>query len=117
MKRLVLLFPRRWRHRYGQEVAELLAASPHPWRDGLNVAAQAVLVWLGVPVVKIVVLVITALALVGFGFTVGQLADGVSEIPRHWWSSASAALTLSLLVGTGVIFAKARPAQYEDCAD
>jgi len=66
------------------------------------------LVWLEVPVVKIAVLVLTAVALVWFGFTVGQLADGVRDVPRHWWSSASAAAALALVFATGITLAKGR---------
>ena len=37
-----------------------------------------------------------------FGFTVGQLADGVSEIPQHWWSSVSAAAAI-VAVATALV--------------
>jgi hypothetical protein len=93
MRRLVWLYPRRWRDRYGRELVELLDVSQRPWRDSVNVLVHAALVWLEVPVVKLIVIVAAPASLMLFGFSVGQLADGVREVPHHWWSSASAALT------------------------
>jgi hypothetical protein len=102
VKRLVRLYPRRWRDRYGREMSDLLSASERPWRDGLNIAAYAVLAWLEVPLFRAIVTVVAAGSLVMFGFTVGQLADGVSEIPEHWWSSASASVAI-VAVATALI--------------
>jgi hypothetical protein len=83
-------------------MVELLAASQRPWRDGVNVAAHAGLAWSEVPMVKVTILIAAAAALVMFGFTVGQLADGIHEIPRHWWSSISAAVAI-LAVAAAVV--------------
>ena len=91
------------------ELVDLLAVSQHPWRDGVNVAGHAALVWSEVPVFKVIVVVLAAASLVGFGFTVGQLADGVPEIPHHWWSSASAGLTVIAVVAAIVSIARTRP--------
>ena len=91
MRWLARLYPRRWRDRYGSEVADLLGVSDHPWRDGADVAVHAALVWLEVPMVKLALMALAAGSLVLFGFSVGQLADGVFEIHEHWWSTASAA--------------------------
>ena len=102
MKRLVRLYPRRWRDRFGREMSELLSASERPWRDGLNIAAYAVLAWMEVPVFKAIVTIVAAASLVMFGFTVGQLADGVREIPHHWWSSVSAAVAI-VAVATALV--------------
>ena len=109
MRHLVWLYPRRWRERYGAELADLLAVSNHPWRDGVNVAGHAALVWSEVPVFKAMVVVLAAASLVVLGFTVGQLAHGVPEIPHHWWSSASACLTVVAVAAAIVSIARTRP--------
>ncbi len=44
--------------------------------------------------VKVVLVASAVTSLVAFGFAVGQLADGVAEVHRHWWSSAAAATAL-----------------------
>ncbi len=97
---LTRLYPRDWRERYEGEVVDLVATSRHPCRDRANVALHAVVPWLEVPMIKSLVLVSTAIALVVFGFTIGQLADGVAEIPRHWWSLAAAGVATCGLVAT-----------------
>lgn len=109
MRYLARLYPRTWRDRYGQEVAELLAASPHPWRDGINVAACAAVAWLEVPMIKVIVLLSAVITLVLFGFAVGQLAGGVPEIARHWWSSASAGVAACALGASISVLAEGRP--------
>jgi hypothetical protein len=43
MKRLLHLYPRATRDRYGEEISLLLEESPHPVRDGLNVFWHALL--------------------------------------------------------------------------
>ncbi len=108
MKWLVRLYPRTWRHRYGREIAELLAASEHPWRDSTNVALYAALAWTEVTMFKPMMLILAAASLVLFGFTVGQLAGGVREIPQHWWSSISAAVALIAVAGAIVGLIRAR---------
>ena len=108
MKRLVWLYPRRWRDRYGREMVELLAASQHPWRDGVNLAAHAALAWSDVAMFRVISLLLAAAALVMFGFTVGQLADGVHEIPQHWWSSISAAVAILALTAAIVGLTRSR---------
>ena len=108
MKRLVWLYPRRWRDRYGREMVELLATSQHPWRDGMNLAVYAALAWSEVPMFKVISLLVAAAALVMFGFTVGQLADGVQEIPQHWWSTISAAVAILALAAATVSLTRSR---------
>jgi hypothetical protein len=108
VKWLVRLYPRTWRHRYGREIAELLAASEHPWPDGVNVALYAALAWTEVTMFKPMMLILAAASLVLFGFTVGQLAGGVREIPEHWWSSISAAAVLIAVAGAIVSLTRTR---------
>jgi hypothetical protein len=108
MKWLVRLYPRTWRHRYGREIAELLAASEHPWRDSANVALYAALAWSEVTLFKSMMLIVAAVSLVVFGFTVGQLGGGVREIPQHWWSSLSAAIAVIAVAGAIVSLTRTR---------
>jgi hypothetical protein len=92
------LYPRAWRDRYEPEVLELLEISPHPWRDRANLAAHAPTAWLEALMANdIPILAVTAVALVWFGFTLGQLAGGPADIPSHWWSSASTLTALGAL--------------------
>ena len=108
MKWLVRLYPRTWRHRYGREIAELLAASERPWRDSTNVALHAALAWTEVTLFKPMMLIAAAASLVAFGFTVGQLAGGVREIPQHWWSSLSVAVAVIAVAGAIVSLTRTR---------
>jgi NADH:ubiquinone oxidoreductase subunit 6 (subunit J) len=89
------LYPRTWRDRYGREMVELLAVSKRPWRDGVNIAVHAALAWTEVAMVKVIILIVAAASLMLFGFTLGQLAGGVHEIPQHWWSSSMTALAIA----------------------
>jgi hypothetical protein len=89
-------------------MVELLSASRRPWRDGVNTAVYAAVAWSEVPIVKAITLVVAAAALVLFGFTVGQLADGVQEIPRHWWSSISAVVAILALAAAIFSFTRTR---------
>jgi hypothetical protein len=109
----VWLYPRTWRVRYGREVAGLLADSAHPWRDSLNVALHAALAWTEVTVFTVMILIVAASSLVLFGFTIGQLAGGVREIPQHWWSSISAAVAVITVTGAIVSLTRTRIANRE----
>jgi hypothetical protein len=57
---------------------------------------------------RVISLLLAAAALVMFGFTVGQLADGVHEIPQHWWSSISAAVAILALTAAIVGLTRSR---------
>ena len=108
---LLRLLPRPWRARYGDELLELLAASRRPVRDTLDGARLAA----GLHLVRIdhleeatvrrLLLLALACAVaggVGAAWAAANLADGLAEIPNHWWSTLavsplglSAALTLA----------------------
>lgn len=101
MRWLIRVYPRQWRERYGEEVADLLRCSGNPVRDTADVLRHAVLAWLEVEVVRVTTLVAAGASLVLLGFAVGQLADGVGEIHRHWWSGgalAAAVVTVAVAV-------------------
>ena len=46
MSRLLALYPRPWRNRYGEELAELLSDRPATWRDRIDVVKGALDAWL-----------------------------------------------------------------------
>ena len=97
MRGVFRLYPRAWRDRYASEVEEVLARSTRPRRDRLNLVLHAPVAWLQRPAVATVLRLVAAVSLLLFGFAVGQLSDGVSEVPAHSWSSAAAVLALSAL--------------------
>lgn len=55
---------------------------------------------------KAIVSIVAAASLVMFGFVVGQLADGVREIPQHWWSSVSAVVAIVAVATAFVSFTR-----------
>ncbi len=91
MTRWVLrLYPRWFRDRYGDELADLLADSDHRLGDVLNIAVHAArLRWESVMSrpLHLVADAVVVIAMFGFGYIVNDLEDGVTEIGRHWWSS------------------------------
>jgi hypothetical protein len=104
MSRLMALFPKSWRERYGDEVVELLADSRTPVRDRADIILAAVRVRLDAaqlaPEEVIVRTHLAAAALVVLGAVGGMwaaanLTDGVVEIPGHWWSSLAVAPLLA----------------------
>jgi hypothetical protein len=94
MRRVVRLYPKRWRERYGDEVSDLLARSEHPRRDHVNVVVHAVIAWMELPVVSVVLVIAAMASLLQFGYTLGQLSNGLDEVHRHWWSTSSALLAV-----------------------
>jgi hypothetical protein len=101
MTRLLRLFPREWRERYGQEVEEALEHSSRPARDRLDLVRAAVSVRgqdvrsrleravrrAGLGVLSGAALVLAGAA--GTWWSQANLSGGVGEIPRHWWSTAA----------------------------
>lgn len=83
--------PARWRKRYGEEIDELLSASERPFADLLDVAKQTTR-WYLEAVMRNVwrtsAIVLGIVSLFALGYTVNDLADGITELPKHWWSSA-----------------------------
>jgi hypothetical protein len=98
---LVRLFPRSWRERYGDEIADHLARSAHPVRDRLDLLMALVPVWVDdqhrrLPMsisrahVRIAAAALGAAGIVTTALAASQLQDGVSDLGRHWWSTAAA---------------------------
>lgn len=90
----IRLYPRWFRARYGGEVQALLETSDRPVRDGLDVAAHALMARSEeVPVRRAGgVLVVACWAV--FGYCLNDLAGGIVEVPEHWWSSLAAVATV-----------------------
>lgn len=87
---LVKLMPEQHRDRYGEEMLELLQHSSRPTGDLINVAAY-VLRWhmeaaLREPLM-IVAAIFAAVSLFAGGYVVAELADGLTELHKHWWST------------------------------
>jgi hypothetical protein len=76
----------------------------------VNLALYAALAWTEVTMFKVVILVVAAVSLVSAGFTIGQLAGGVREIPQHWWSSVSAAVAVVAVTAAIVTLTRTRGA-------
>lgn len=101
---LVKLMPEQHRDRYGEEMLELLHHSSRPTGDLINVAAF-VLRWrtedaLREPLI-IVAAILAAVSLFAGGYVVAELADGLTELHKHWWSTLPF-LGLLLAVGLAV---------------
>lgn len=80
--------PEEHRDRYGEEMLELLHHSSRPTGDLINVAAY-VLRWhmeaaLREPLI-IVAAILAAVSLFAGGYVVAELADGLTELHKHWW--------------------------------
>jgi uncharacterized protein YjeT (DUF2065 family) len=116
MTRLLLwLFPRAWRASYGREVGEMLAGSQRPWRDRADLLRAAAAVR-GRQLVDTLLertdttmrnlraagIGLVAVGLAGVAWVIPQLADGIIELPFHWWSSLAA---LPLVAGTALLAA------------
>lgn len=100
MTRLLRLFPREWRERYGHEVEEALEHSTRPARDRLDLVRAAVSVRgqdarsrlegavrrAGLGVLSGALLLAGA---AGAWWSQANLSEGIGEIPRHWWSTAA----------------------------
>ncbi|MGH2784654.1 MAG: hypothetical protein ACRDJ1_05300 [Actinomycetota bacterium] len=110
MKRplIVRSLPRRLRARYGEEIVALLAESDRPIADRLDVAKlgsrwhlEAIMgnVW------RTSAMVLALVSVFALGYAINGLAEGVTELPKHWWSAAPvlglALAGLAGLIGRG----------------
>lgn len=102
---IVNLMPDEHRARYGEEMLELLHDSPRPAGDLINVAA-CVLRWhMEVAVSRplaMIAAVLGAISLFTAGYVVADLADGLTELHRHWWSTLP---FIGLLLAAGLAIA------------
>jgi acetyl esterase/lipase len=106
---LARLFPRSWRERYGDEINDHLARSPHPVRDRLDLLTALVPAWVDdqhgrFPMsisrahARIAAAALGAAGVVTTALAASQLQDGMTELGRHWWSAA-AVLPLAAAAG------------------
>jgi hypothetical protein len=108
------LFPRSWRTRYGDEIADHIDRSTRPARDRLDLLVALGPVWSDETARRLPMLtsrmwmrtVVAGLCAVGIVATVlatRALQDGLAELPRHWWSAPAplplAAAAVLLAVG------------------
>ncbi|MGH2795698.1 MAG: hypothetical protein ACRDKG_15505 [Actinomycetota bacterium] len=107
MKRsaVVRFLPRSHRARFGAEIDGLLATSNRPVADVLNVAKQSAY-WHVEALMRNAwttsAVVLAAASIFALGYTINGLADGITELPKHWWSSAPV-LGLALAGGLALI--------------
>lgn len=97
MTRLLRLFPREWRERYGREVEEALEHSTRPARDRFDLVRAAVSIRrqdveravrrAGLGALSGAALLLAGAA--GVWWSQANLSEGIGEIPRHWWSTAA----------------------------
>lgn len=97
MTRLLRLFPREWRERYGREVEEALEHSTRPARDRFDLVRAAVSIRrqdveravrrVGLGALSGAALLLAGAA--GVWWSQANLSEGIGEIPRHWWSAAA----------------------------
>jgi hypothetical protein len=108
MSRLISLFPREFRARYGEEILELLESSDHPTRDRIDIVQSAGRLRMeDILKNRISPMIVTAVAigaasLTAFVLAVPELAGGLRDVPQHWWSSIpvlgmASASTLAIL--------------------
>jgi len=104
MRRLLRLYPRDWRDRYGDEVSDLLARSDRPRRDTIDLVMCALSERLGrlarrrkeTPMkLRVTAAVLVALGVAGAIWSTPQLMHGWREIPQHWWSAGATLLPLA----------------------
>lgn len=109
---LLRLYPPWFRDRYGDELAELIARSDRRGRDALNLAVHAGhLRWekLMIRPLRHVANAVVVITVFGFGYTVNDLQGGITEIPRHWWSSFALGITvLSIAARAALELSEAR---------
>lgn len=93
MSRLISLFPREFQDRYGEEIIELLESSGHPTRDRIDLVQSAVRLRMEnilkhrISPTIVAAVAIGAASLTAFVLALPDLAGGLRDIPRHWWSS------------------------------
>ncbi len=100
---LLRLAPSAWRRRYRDEIAAQLSSSDRRLRD----SADIVLAALGLRADQIrrnrhmmkIAMGILVVGAVWTAWAVPQLADGVMELPGHWWSAPALALLVSGALG------------------
>ncbi|MGH9287884.1 MAG: hypothetical protein ACRD0V_06250 [Acidimicrobiales bacterium] len=94
----VTLLPADVRHRYGDELLELLVRSPRPLADALDelhLAAREHLEVLMRRPLHILSIAALGVSLVVFGYTMNDLTSGLAELPQHWWSSSAGAAVIA----------------------
>lgn len=111
MKRSVPVefLPTRWRERYGDEIEALLRQSHHPVADLVDLVKHVARWYLEEAmkdIWKSLSIILAIVSVFALGYAISDLAGGISELPRHWWSTAPV-LGLVLAAAAGIL-ARAR---------
>ena len=94
---LRLIYPAEFARRYADEIAAMLEKSPQPIRDHLDVVIHAARLrseQLVRHLPRHLANAALAIAIFTLGFVVNDLAGGIGELTRHWWSTAAALLVV-----------------------
>jgi hypothetical protein len=95
---LLRLAPAAWRNRYRVEILAHMAESERGLRDAADLGLIALRMRLDqLPRSRLMINVAIGVLIVGIAWTawaIPQLADGVAELPGHWWSAPGPALVL-----------------------
>lgn len=122
MKVLIRLFPRSWRERYGEEIADHLAHSTRSGRDRLDLLIALAPMWsdrrrlsmhathrwpriaaAAAATVGAVVGIVTTL------WATSELEGGVTELLDHWWSTLAVlvpVIAAVMVLGVGEMVAR-----------
>ena len=85
------LIPARLRERYGEEIQALMNESKRPAADLLDVVRQAArwhLEGYTMNIWRAFAIALATVSVFALGYAVNGLAEGITELPRHWWSGA-----------------------------
>lgn len=104
MSRWLRLFPKAWRARYGAEVTEALSASHRSTvADVVDLLVAAAAAWGDhftdrldgrralMRLLRVASLVLVGLGVASVAWATAELRSGITELPRHWWSTLAAA--------------------------
>jgi hypothetical protein len=112
------LFPRSWRERYSDEVADHIAHSTRPVHDRLDLLMALAPVWadgtrrLPMPRTRIytrtAAVVLSAIGVLIIVSATRELENGIAEVPEHWWSTAALLplVAAALVLGLGELTAR-----------
>lgn len=108
MKLLIRLFPRSWRERYGEEIADHLAHSTRSGRDRLDLLIALAPMWSDDRRrrstrathrwTRIGAAAVMAIGAATTLWATSELEGGVTDLLQHWWSTLAVLLPLTAAV-------------------
>jgi hypothetical protein len=95
---LLRSLPADFRSRYGDELLDLLTASDSQARDSLDLIVLAIRLnteGLMVGTLRYAGMALILFGIFASGYAASDLAGGISEMHRHWWSTAPVVFALA----------------------